>query len=93
MADSSKALSGWQRRIENKIDTLCELLTGDGDPSKGLTVRVALLEKGPGPELTVRVALLEQQAKRTSRIQWGVLTVVVPAVITAVINLVWWVMQ
>lgn len=33
---------------DKKLDTLVELMTGNGDPSKGLVVRVSGLEKDVG---------------------------------------------
>lgn len=63
------------KAIEEKLDELCAHLTGDGNPAKGLIVRFALLE---------------QRVKTTARIQVAVLSVLVPAIITAVVNGLWW---
>ena len=35
----------WEERVERKLDFLCTLLTGNGDPQKGLVVRVDRLEQ------------------------------------------------
>lgn len=35
----------WEKRVEGKLDLLTELLTGNGEPSKGLVVRVDRLEQ------------------------------------------------
>ncbi len=63
-----KALKDWRQRIESKIDKLFVLLTGDGNPQRGIIVRLDRVE---------------QQAGRVAIIQRVVVTTVIAAIVAA----------
>lgn len=39
------ATQDWRRSIEEKLDEICLLLTGDGNPHRGIIVRLDRLEQ------------------------------------------------
>ena len=59
----------WQHRIEAKLDKIHVLLMGDGNPHKGMVVRLDRLE---------------QRARRSVVVQSVVVTSIVAAIVAAV---------
>ena len=64
MVDSTQS---WRERIEVKLEKVYVLLTGDGNPHKGIVVRLDRLE---------------QRARRMAMIQTTVITTIVAVVVS-----------
>ena len=71
MADETQ---GWRKRIESKLDEICLLLTGGGNPHRGIIVRLDRLE---------------QSNSRWAWVPRSVLTAVIAAVVAGGMAWVW----
>jgi chaperonin cofactor prefoldin len=62
--DMSENVDDLFQRTDKKLEKLNEILSGNGDPQKGLLIRVDRLEQKDVEDLDVRVDRLEQSESR-----------------------------